>query len=169
MENNTTWIGIDNGVSGSIGIITSGGHTNFLKTPTFKHLKYTKKKAYVTRIDTVKLLSVLADAALQADMVYIYLERPLINPQRFTASASAMRAWEATLIVIEKLGLRYEIIDSKAWQKELLPKGLKGTPVLKEASKLKGKQLFPQFKEAFQKQKDADGMLIAEYCKIKNR
>ena len=58
----------------------------------------------------------------------------------------------------------YEYIDSKEWQKVLLQKGVKG-PELKKASQDIGCRLFPKLKDIIIKQKDADGILIAEYCK----
>ena len=52
-------------------------------------------------------------------------------------------------------------VDSKDWQKVLLPKGTKGSDELKKASLDIGNRLFPQF--ADNKHKDRDGILIAEY------
>jgi len=87
----------------------------------------------------------------------------------FSAKAlnSAMRSMEATLVVLELLSIPYIWIDSKEWQSELLPHGIKGTDALKSASKDVGIRRFPQFKELIQKRKDADGILIAEYCRMK--
>lgn len=87
----------------------------------------------------------------------------------FSAKAlnSAMRSMEATLIVLELLQIPYVWLDSKSWQSELLPHGLKGTDELKKASMDVGIRRFPQFKELIQKHKDSDGILIAEYCRMK--
>lgn len=160
------FIGIDNGVSGTIGMI--GGKKNiFMKTPTKSCLKYTKKKANITRIDVPSLTAVLNTYILQVNTsdIIVALERPMVNPTRFTSSASALRAWEATLIVIEELELPYEIIDSKEWQKVMLPSGIKGAPELKKASRQVGERLFPEFKDI--KHPDMDGILIAEYLRKK--
>jgi hypothetical protein len=43
-------IGIDNGVSGSIGII-SKDWSKYIETPMFSQQNYTKKKANITRVD----------------------------------------------------------------------------------------------------------------------
>lgn len=156
-----TFIGIDNGVSGSIGVISN--NTSILTpTPIKKVLKYTKKKANINRIDYSPFISEL----LYEGVVMVMLERPMVNPTRFNASASALRAWEATLIAIENLKYPYEFIDSKEWQKALLPSGLKG-PELKKASMQVGIRLFPHLEAEIRKQKDADGILIAEYCRQK--
>jgi len=156
------FVGIDNGCTGSLGIISDKG-VEFYKTPVKKEQNYTKKKANVSRIDVVQLQDILSGLANP----HALIERPMVNPRMFQATLSAVRALEATLNVIELLGIPYEYIDSKEWQKELLPKGTKGKEDLKKASLDIGSRLFPQFKEDFEKQKDADGMLIAEYCRRK--
>lgn len=77
---------------------------------------------------------------------------------------SAIRALEATLTVLEFLKIPYAFCDSKEWQRELLPKGLRKEE-LKTASLQVGKRLFPSVN--FDGFKDADGLLIAEYCRRK--
>lgn len=167
--NNKVYIGIDNGVSGSIGIIFPDKEALFIKTPTKKVFKYTKKKQKVTRIDYTALVNILSVNITQEykNNCFILLERPMVNPGRFVATSSALRSLEATLIALEQLSLPYQFIDSKEWQKELLPKGAKGAE-LKTASLEVGSRLFPHLKDLFSKQKDSDGMLIAEYAKRKN-
>ena len=71
---------------------------------------------------------------------------------------------EATIIVLELLKIPFEYIDSKAWQRELLPKGLRKEE-LKKASLDVGRRLFPQID--WTKFKDADGLLIAEWGRRK--
>lgn len=162
MSNHSCWVGIDNGVSGSIGII-SPEHTMFLPTPTFSEQSYTKKKQNITRINVNKLREILVQ---YLDFrTILLLERPMVNPGRWKATISAIRALEATLGVIEFLGMAYQYIDSKEWQSIMLPKGVKGSPVLKKASSDIGKRLFPQFSEQIRRQKDADGILIAEWAR----
>jgi hypothetical protein len=87
----------------------------------------------------------------------------MINSTRFNASLSAVRALEATLIALEQFQFRYEYIDSKEWQKLLLPKNIKGSDELKKASLDIGKRMFPDLDI----KKDADGLLIAEYMRLK--
>ena len=156
---NRTYIGIDNGVSGSIGIVSPTGWS-FFHMPTRSCLNYTKEAKNVTRIDVPKLTDLLYNTFVPC---FIVMERPMVNPARFQASASALRALEATLIVIEQLNIPYMFIDSKEWQKEMLPKGIKGSDKLKEASKQVGIRLFPQFKDLYKG--DADGILIAEWAR----
>lgn len=148
-----TYIGIDNGVSGTIGIL--GKEPEFHKMPTFESQDYTKAKKRITRIDTEELRIILNGL----EKPFILLERPMVNPGRFKATISAVRAFEATLIVIEYLKIPYEVIDSKKWQKEFIP-GYKGKE-LKSAGVEVAKRLFP----GVNVKKDADGILIAEYAR----
>lgn len=160
----TSFIGIDNGSTGSIGIITPYA-VFFFKTPAKKEPSYTKKKQNVTRVDFLSLVDTLD--ALATDTCRAMIERPFVNPKMFKSTLSGIRALEATLCALEHLNIGYEYIDSKEWQKALLPEGTTGTPALKEASAAIGKRLYPQFKEAIDKQKDADGLLIAHYLMTK--
>lgn len=153
------YIGIDNGVSGTIAILTDN-ETIFVKTPVKKEQDYTKAKKIITRVDVSALKELLAPFANDA---FILLERPLVNPNRFAATSSALRCHEAELTVIEMLGVPLQFIDSKEWQKALLPKGCDDT---KKASLDIGNRLFPQFREF--KHPDRDALLIAEYAKRKN-
>lgn len=153
-----TYIGIDNGISGSIAIL--GNEAQFIKTPIKKELSYTKKKQHISRIDFVKFLDVFT--GLNPLNCIVLLERPMVNPTRFKASVSGLRAFEATLIAIEILGFPLQYEDSKKWQGVMLPKGLKGDE-LKEASLNVGNRLFPQFANI--KHPDRDSLLMAEYAK----
>ena len=156
------FIGIDNGVSGSIAVLDEQGKVlRYEPTPIFRDLNYTKAKAWVNRIDT-KLLS----AYLQEyrDNCKVVIERPMTNPGRYKAVISGMRALEATLIVLEGNKMPYSFIDSKEWQKRLLPSGLKGQE-LKEASTMVCKRTFPDIE--IKKDGDGDSLLIAEYIRRK--
>jgi hypothetical protein len=155
-------IGIDNGVSGTIGIIDQNG-SQFIETPTITQQNYTKAKASISRIDFDKLTEILLP--YKGTDCFVLLERPMVNPQRFQATTSALRALEATLIVIEHLRLPFSYLDSKAWQKALLPVGIKGSDEQKKASIDIGCRLFPQHEVLIRRHKDADGILIAEYCR----
>lgn len=156
--------GIDNGVSGTIGARYEGRSWLF-STPIKNELKYTKVKAYINRIDHFELKHQMKKIVRECnpESMLCLIERPMVNPKAFTATLSAIRALEATLIVLELLELPLEYIDSKEWQKELLPKGIKGRANLKRASADIGKRMYPQFAEEIEKHGDADGLLMAEY------
>lgn len=162
------WIGIDNGVSGTIGIVSQEGNVlEFFKTPVVSGQDYTKAKKNISRVDHQKLRNLFEIYAPADDLtVKALVERPLVNPTRFLATTSALRALEATLIVLEQIGIPYEFIDSKEWQKDMLPKGIKGSAELKKASKDIGERLFPH---NIINHPDTDGLLIAEYGRRKNK
>lgn len=157
------YIGIDNGVTGSIGILgPDKTEPKFFRTPVYKEASYTKEEKNISRIDVGALKKILT--GYPKDATLVLLERPMINPRRFTASMSAIRALEATLITVEEFGYTLRYVDSKEWQKELLPKIL-GSDELKAASLKKGQQLYPTLKF----KSDADSILMAlwaQQCKL---
>ena len=162
------YIGIDNGVTGSIGFVGTE-YDNFVLTPTIKEQSYTKAKNLITRVDVVALKKLLEDtmqsAKVSSNECMVIMERPLINPTMFKASISASRALEATLGIVEQLELPHIYVDSKQWQREMLPKGTTGTPELKKASKDIAERLYPRHKKIIDKHKDAAGLLIARWGK----
>lgn len=155
---------IDNGTTGSIGMYDGDtGETRFILTPSVETQDYTKAKKRIRRIDTKALMEALGNL-LGGKPSIVCLERPMINPTRFTASISAARSLEATLTVLECMGAPYRFVDSKEWQRGLLPSsGKKGTDsaTLKKESLDIGLRLFPQHGELIRKHKDADGILGA--------
>jgi hypothetical protein len=156
------YLGVDNGISGSLGFLCEGRTPHWIPMPTRSELNYTKKKGYITRIDVVVLKGLL-ELRCSPETTLVALERPMVNPGRFAATISPVRALEATLIVLEDLKLPYRYIDSKEWQKTQLPSGLKGEE-LKKASLDVGRRLWPyiDFKG------DCDSMLIARHLKAQN-
>lgn len=157
------YIGIDNGVSGTISIIKPE-KSIFILTPVSKHLNFQKtKKTNINRLDFMKVCKLFA-LHTSGKKCFVVIERPLVNSRMFSATMSAVRCLEATLIALETYSLPYEYIDSRAWQKELLP-GTKGSANLKEASTEIGCRLFPEHEKLIRKHKDADGLLIAEYAR----
>lgn len=155
---------IDNGVTGSIGWVSDDGLSGFELTPVIKTQNYTKKKDQISRVDVGRMRGLLASLFLTYEgNVEAVLERPLVNPQMFKATISAVRCMEATMTVLESLEIGYSFCDSRDWQKHMLPEGVKGTPELKKASMDKGIQLYPQFADLIRKHKDADGILGARY------
>lgn len=157
-----TYIGIDNGASGSIGVIGYNG-TTFGAIPAKREQSYTKKKQEITRICAAGLRRILVEYSICP--VFAIIERPFINPQMFRASVSAARALESVLVVLEEMNIPYQYIDSKEWQKSLLPSGIKGTTELKKASSDIGIRMFPDWADAIRRHGDADGILIAEYAR----
>jgi hypothetical protein len=157
-----TYVGIDNGVSGTIAVIKDGD-VSFCKTPVVKVQDYTKRKKIISRLDAVAFDLILS--RLDANDSFIVIERPMINPTRFTATESAIRCHEAMLILIERRGLPYQFCDSREWQSKMLPKGCAG-PDLKVMSKEIGNRLFPKFADV--NHPDRDALLIAEWARRSN-
>jgi len=161
-KHNRVFIGIDNGVSGAITILSESGEVlRHAKTPVKNCLNYTKKKAFHNRVNFQELKAVLNMGSSYAP--FCMIERPMVNPMRWVASVSAIRCLEATEIVLEELLIPYQFIDSKEWQKALLPAGLKGNELKKAADDV-AKRLFPK-----QIVFNADSLLIAEYCRREKR
>ena len=160
------YIGADNGVTASWGIVGDTISPMFFTIPTFKEMSFQKtKKKNISRVDTNVLYDILCPFTAKYKVLAV-LERPMLNSARFDASISAARALEATLIVLAKLNIGYEYIDSKAWQKILLPNVATGET--KQASRDVATRLFPQFASQIKKHKDGDGILIAEYARRLN-
>ena len=159
-----TYIGIDNGTSGSIGIMFFDKPSIYVPTPVKKEQDYTKKKKGITRLDTLRFIELLK--ALEEP--FCIMERPLVNPARFFATETALRCFESQLTILESLKIPRMFIDSKDWQKEMLPKGTKGAEQLKKASLDIGLRYFTKLEDAIRKQKDADGLLIALWGKRNN-
>jgi hypothetical protein len=157
----TIYCGIDNGVSGSIGLLYPNGANYFVLTPVVKELSYTKEKQFIHRINWKELRANIPP------MSFVLIERPMVNPKAFTATSSALRALEATLIIVEMLECEFIYIDSKEWQREFIASSVIGHDNLKEASKKIGINLFPNHTTKITKHGDADGLLIAEYGRRK--
>ena len=158
------YCGIDNGVSGSIGFVGDSIFPYFVKTPVKKEQDYTKAKKLITRLDCTLFMDLFS--TFNKNNIIVLIERPLVNPSRFVATTSALRCHEAELIMIEMMGIKHMFIDSKEWQREILPKGILGSDEQKKASLDIGNRLFPMFDDF--KHPDRDGLLIAEYGRRKN-
>lgn len=158
------YLGIDNGVSGALGSIMEQGEAWLEPMPIRKELNYTKAKKWINRVDYPKLLACLRDLRDGCGMnqPLVLLERPMVNPGRFAATVSALRCMEATLIAIEQAGLPYQYVDSRQWQKVMLPSGLKGDE-LKKASLEVGRRMWPNLQIA--KGADFDALLMAAWAR----
>lgn len=175
------YIGIDNGTTGTIGWVGEGVHPTIIETPVRVEQSYTKSSKKTTRIDHERLTALFKELIGEHDPseVLVVMERPFTgsftkgrnakdkNGDRggFVANISAARAFEVTLVLVEQAKLPHEIVDSKQWQKVLLPNGVTGSDARKAASKDIGLRLFPDQEKVINKHKDADGLLIAEWAR----
>lgn len=172
----TIYIGVDNGATGSVGVVGGVDQAVTFLPPTKNEQDYTKKAQNITRLDweayrVLLMERVVAPAMVRygaAAKIKAVIERPFVNPGAFRTTVCAVRAFEATIIVMEHLGIPWIPIDSRAWQTKLLPEGLKGAPKLKKASLDIGVRTFPHLAAEIKKHKDADGLLIAEWARRYN-
>lgn len=162
MSNRVT-VGIDNGSTGSVGIIGPNGAI-FEKVPTQPYLHYGKKGSIGQRLDRAALINLILgqiDKPTEIANVRAYIERPFSG--RFINSVvPAHRFFEATIIVMEDLKIGYEVVDSREWQPPILG-NVKTSAKLKLASELRGVQLYPQLRDAIKSHGEADGLLIAHF------
>jgi hypothetical protein len=164
-----TYIGIDNGSSGSIGIIEHGKEALYMPIPKIYQLDYQKTNpGNISRLEWNEFEDILNGYKFNNSNCLVVFERPFKNPKFFKSSISAARFYEAEICIVERFEFAYTIIDSKPWQKLLLPAGCKGKDQLKKASHDIGIRMFPNLKEEIKNQKDADGILIAEYARRVN-
>lgn len=163
-------IGIDNGVSGSISYAMPGESQVLIPTPVKSEQNYQKKAKNITRIDHEALRDLLTNLRIQANGIplRVVLEKPFVNPGNFVATSSSLRAHEATLVILEQLGIGHQFLDAKEWQKKMLPAGLKGREEQKKASRELGCRQFPHLAALITKTKasDADAVWIAEYARL---
>lgn len=158
-------IGIDNGTSGTLGIIGGPQGPLFENIPCKQYLMG-KGGRNVARIDHDKLKAIIASYIVDANTppwdAHAYIERPFTGgPAMIQTMLAARAACEATIIVCEQLEIGHTIIDSRDWQKPILGERVKGSAALKAASAVKGCQLYPQFRKCIDAHGDADGLLIA--------
>ena len=156
-------IGIDNGTTGSITAIHDNGVLLFTeKTPIKSRLKWTKQVKHMNVIEMNAMLKLfkIAKKANEDPKIICYVERPMVNSLRFNASLSAVAAYVLTVEILEMAKVPYEFVDSKTWQKGMLPAGVKGSAALKKIASEVAIRLFPGYK--FPKVV-ADSILIAEY------
>lgn len=161
------YIGIDNGHTGTMGWVGENLHPSIIKAPTTHKQSYTQKKQKITRVDHFKVTEWFKEilGANEPSDVLVILERPMTNNNRGRAVVSAARAFEVTWCLVEQMRFDYVIIDSKRWQKVMLPPGIKGSDNLKAASMEVGLKLFPDQSKVITSHKDADGLLMAEWAR----
>ena len=165
-------VGIDNGVSGALAYALPGQAMSLLPVPVKVEQNYQKKAKNVTRIDHAALTDALQFIQDQARLVTppapvsVVMEKPFVNPGNFVATSSSLRAFEATLVVLEQLGLGFQFLDAPAWQKKMLPVGTRTRAEQKAKSREIGLRQFPHLVGQIKKIGDADAVWIAEYARL---
>lgn len=160
MSNRYT-IGIDNGSTGSIAILGPDGPL-FEAIPV-KDFLMGKAGKIIKRIDWMELSHLLHRVREPGASVRAYVERPFTgSAMMINTTVLSARSHEAVLIVLESLGIGAQTVDSKEWQLPVLG-AVKGSELLKKASKLRGIALYPALAKAIQDHGDADGLLMAHH------
>jgi hypothetical protein len=180
--------GLDNGVTGSIScILPSQNYIDYLETPAITCNDYTQEIKKINRIDIYALKDWFEKHINFAKTLYkdeikviVILERPMVNSQRFRQSLIAVRAFEATLIVLEMLELNYIVIDSKKWQHHFFGKDTSQIDLKKSSEKLsleildrydeKGnlyEMSVSDLKKLVSHHGDGDGLLMCKYAEEK--
>lgn len=162
----TTYIGIDNGVTGTIAIL-SGEKYSFGPTPAVIEQDYNKTQKRTRHVDVITIQKLLSMASVGVRTVVV-LERPFKNPRMFNATVSGIDSFACTRTLLKLIGVPFVVVDSKDWQKPMLPHGTKGSANLKAASKDAGIRLFPEMKEEIERHGDADSLLMAEWARRQN-
>ena len=154
-------VGIDNGTTGSVAII---GPNGALFEPMFtkEHSEGMAGKV-IRRIDCEILEHWLLNNIDTLATAFAYVEKPFTgSPMMINTAVLAARSYEAVIVTLERMGIGYQQVTSKDWQRAILGE-VKGSPALKKASRLRGAQMYPALAAAIQAHGDADGLLIAHH------
>lgn len=158
-------IGIDNGATGTIALMGSAG--TIFETMPSKPFLAGKSGKVVTRVDHEKLRDIIEGSFDVAELrrdARAYVERPFTGSSMMVNTmVLSARSFEAVIIVLEQLGIGFEVVDSKEWQRSVLGAVTGGSAELKRASKMRGIQLYPAHAQAITSHGDADGLLIAHH------
>lgn len=150
----STYIGIDNGVSGSIGILRDG-------VPELIHAReYTRPKAKrkgSLECDPFAITKILDDAKPDG----VVLERPFRGQFRNT-EVSAAHFDSVVRTILETRGIPFIQVDSKKWQGPLL--GIVKAGGTKHASLSLGKRRWPALAAQIEDQGDADALFMAVHA-----
>lgn len=179
LQNINLVIGMDNGCTGTIcSWILKNNDIDFRLTPSKHVLNYQKEINYLDRLDHEEIQKWIKNQINNAKLLYndeiriiIILERPMVNPQRFDSSLNAVRSFEALLVILQQLNLKYITIDSKQWQHHFFGKDTSFMNLKLESLKI-GIDLLRQYKpknytkmiEMTRSHGDADALLITKYA-----
>lgn len=156
-----TTIAIDNGTTGSIAIF--GPYGVFFEPVPTKEQLMGKAGKIIRRINHESLCAMLDNRISKPGVTYAYVERPFTgSAMMINTTVLSARAHEAVSIVLERLGIGFDTVDSKPWQAAVLG-AIKGSAALKQASKLRGMQMYPGLAATIKAHGDADSLLMAHY------
>lgn len=157
-----TTLAIDNGVTGSVCAISKNGPV-MTATPT-KDAVMGKAGKVIKRVDVGELNLWLGWACVpNPAATKAYIEKPFTgSAMMINTTVLAARAFEATIIALEQMGIGYTVVSSGDWQKAMLP-GVTGRENLKRASTAKAIQLYPALAPYIKQVGDGDSVLMAHH------
>ena len=163
---NRTYVGIDNGVTGSISILNKGWMVCY-PMPVKKTKNYQKGEGgYIHRVDRHELIDIFRSRNLIGNDVCFMVERPMVNPGRTFATYSALRSFEVLLTVLEEFDLKFVVVDSREWQGYLVSRKISGdSDDLKGQSKEMAYLLYPDID--LSNVNDGDSVMLAHYLMLK--
>lgn len=179
------YLGIDNGSTGSYTFLNGNGELLCFKpVPTFKLKKWTtsSKQGHITVIDIESLKRelelIIKDKNI--DEIVCNIERPAVGFSGWSiwTSLSGVVAWVSVQYVLISLGIKYNTIDSKQWQKLLIPQALgkkdskkkkrgERNKYLKIESDKLARELFPDI--TLKNSGDGDSINIAYYLYLEDQ
>lgn len=159
-------IGLDNGTTGSLAVYDSELNIMAIHSlPIKKELSYQKKAKHITRIDYPQMCELLTRIKKGQNNIHCFMEKPFnAGPKMINTALISARCFEAEVIALEECEIGYTVISSGLWQKKILPKGLKGSSVLKKAAYDVAKKLYPYLATKLNLS-NADSVLIAHVFK----
>lgn len=179
LQNIDLVIGMDNGSTGTIcSWIINTNQIDFKLTPSKNVLNYQKQINYIDRIDHQQIKNWIENNIKKTQNLYkreirviIIIERPMVNPQRFQASLNAVRSFQALLVILQQLDIKYITIDSKQWQHYFFGKDTMFINLKLESLKL-GIDILNKYKSSeyheminiIRNHGDADALLITKYA-----
>lgn len=153
------WIGIDNGVSGSIGIIGTGIEPMMVNAREYTR----KKKRGGLEVDPTAFLQIITEHGPVSGVV---LEKPFRGQFRNT-EVSAAHFDSVARTIMELHQIPFIQVDSREWQKPLLKitqkKGVKNDT--KRISLEAGVLRWPSLRAQIEDQGDADALFLATHAR----
>jgi hypothetical protein len=150
----STYMGIDNGVSGSIGILRDGV-PELIAAREYTRVKPKRKNAL--ECDPFRLIQILDEAKPYG----VVLERPFRGQFRNT-EVSAAHFDSVVRTILETKGIPFIQVDSKKWQGPLL--GVVKAGETKSTSMSLGKRRWPTLAAEIEDQGDADALFMAVHA-----
>lgn len=159
----TTFIGIDPGKSGGIGVIWPDGRTSV----------YDLNGSPYDTWETLATISAAALAESKGGMIYAALERVGVRPGEGGVGAFTFGNGVGELrMALIALGIRFCEPTPASWKRRYWSQKAASPTDQKLRSRDKARQLFPDLSDQLKRVKDSDraeAILLADYCRAEQR